>query len=75
MIRLRFNVKDDSKIKMDEIKKTKGVMGAQFSGSQFQVIIGNDVAKVFDEVEAQLGTLASNGDESNNSEKKISLIL
>lgn len=67
--RLRFNVNDDSKIKIDEIKKTKGVMGAQFSGSQFQVIIGNDVAKVFDEVEAQLGTLAGGGEESSNGEK------
>ncbi|MBK0038836.1 MULTISPECIES: beta-glucoside-specific PTS transporter subunit IIABC [unclassified Enterococcus] len=57
--RLRFNVNDDSKIKIDTIKKTRGVMGAQFSGDQFQIIIGNDVSNVFDEVENQLGTLSS----------------
>ncbi|MBO0439624.1 beta-glucoside-specific PTS transporter subunit IIABC [Candidatus Enterococcus ikei] len=56
--RLRFNVKDDSKIRIDAIKNTKGVMGAQFSGDQFQIIIGNDVSNVFDEVEEQLGTLS-----------------
>ncbi|MGX7263014.1 beta-glucoside-specific PTS transporter subunit IIABC [Enterococcus crotali] len=56
--RLRFNVKDDSKIRIDAIKNTKGVMGAQFSGDQFQIIIGNDVSNVFDEVEEQLGILS-----------------
>ncbi|MFR6671231.1 MAG: beta-glucoside-specific PTS transporter subunit IIABC [Enterococcus avium] len=56
--RLRFNLVDSNKVKIDDIKKVKGVMGAQFSGEQFQVIIGNDVSNVFEEVENQLGTLS-----------------
>lgn len=55
--RLRFNVVDSNKVKIDDIKKMNGIMGAQFSGSQFQVIIGNDVPKVFAEVETQIGVL------------------
>lgn len=70
--RLRFNVVDDSKIRIDDIKNTKGVMGAQFSGDQFQVIIGNDVSKVFDEVENQLGVLPNEANEGKG--KKGNLI-
>ncbi|TWW13735.1 PTS beta-glucoside transporter subunit IIA [Dellaglioa algida] len=53
--RLRFNVNEKDEVKVDEIKKIKGVMGAQFSGDQFQVIIGNSVEDVFEEVDKKLG--------------------
>ncbi len=56
--RLRFNVNETKTVKIDDIKKVKGVIGVQFSGEQFQVIIGNDVSNVFTEVEKQLGTLS-----------------
>ena len=48
--RLRFNVKDKGLIKMDAIKNLPGVMGAQWSGDQLQVIIGNDVEKVYQRI-------------------------
>lgn len=64
--RLRFKVIDDKEIRIDEIKQTKGVMGAQFSADQFQVIIGGNVATVFEEVENQLGKLSG----KNEKEKK-----
>lgn len=48
--RLRFQVRDRSLVKMDEIKAVKGVLGAQWSGEQFQVIIGNDVTDVYDTI-------------------------
>lgn len=48
--RLRFSLKDESIPNIDEIKNIKGVMGAQWSGGQFQVIIGQNVTKVFEEV-------------------------
>ena len=48
--RLRFNVKDMSLIETEEIKKIPGVLDAQVVGDQFQVIIGQDVAKVYDVV-------------------------
>lgn len=41
--RLRINAADKTLIQEDEIKKLKGVLGAQWSGEQFQVIIGQDV--------------------------------
>lgn len=48
--RLRFNVKDAKKVNIEEIRNLNGVMGAQFQGAQFQVIIGGEVANVFEEV-------------------------
>lgn len=48
MTRLRLNLKDQSIPKDDEVKKIKGVLGAQWSGGQYQVIIGQNVPKVYD---------------------------
>ena len=48
--RLRFNVKDRALVKEAEIKAVAGVLGAQWSGDQFQVIIGQDVADAYDAV-------------------------
>ena len=48
--RLRFNIGSKDKIKIDDIKELDGVMGAQFQSGQFQVIIGSDVADVYQEV-------------------------
>ncbi|MGX7025413.1 beta-glucoside-specific PTS transporter subunit IIABC [Vagococcus hydrophili] len=48
--RLRFNVKDRDKIKIDDIKQLDGVMGAQFQSGQFQIIIGSEVGNVYQEV-------------------------
>ena len=53
--RLRFNVADEKKVDVKKIRSLKGVLGAQFQSGQFQVIIGNNVAKVYDEVKAELG--------------------
>lgn len=49
MTRLRLNLKDQSAPKDEEVKKIKGVLGAQWSGGQYQVIIGQNVPKVYDE--------------------------
>ena len=45
--RLRFNVKDKGLVKKDEIEKLRGAVGTQWSGDQFQVIIGNDVESAY----------------------------
>lgn len=55
MTRLRINYKDQSKINVDTIKGIKGVLGAQFSGTQFQVIIGQHVSDVYPEFCAMAG--------------------
>ena len=50
MTRLRLTLKDQS-IPVDaEVKKIPGVLGVVRSGGQYQVIIGQNVPKVYDEV-------------------------
>lgn len=46
--RLRFNINDRSKVDVDAIKKIKGVVGAQWSGDQLQIIIGQSVADAYE---------------------------
>lgn len=50
MTRLRFTLKDMGVPNPNEIKRIDGVLGAQESGGQFQVIVGQNVPKVYDEV-------------------------
>ncbi|MFC0740135.1 PTS transporter subunit EIIC [Enterococcus faecalis] len=45
--RLRFNVKDKGLVKDKEIDSIPGVVGSQWSGDQFQVIIGQDVNRAY----------------------------
>lgn len=54
MTRLRFNLKDMSIPKDDEVKAIKGTMGVARSSGQYQVIVGTNV----DNVCAELCTLA-----------------
>ncbi|PEJ59596.1 PTS beta-glucoside transporter subunit EIIBCA [Bacillus sp. AFS002410] len=64
--RLRFNLNDESIAEKNKAKleAVNGVMGVNKSGTQFQVIIGNDVVKVFNEINkiANINTSNSNGD-------------
>ncbi|MFT8879362.1 MAG: beta-glucoside-specific PTS transporter subunit IIABC [Oenococcus sp.] len=46
--RLRFKLKDESKAKTEEIEKLNGVITVVRSAGQYQVVIGNSVAHVFD---------------------------
>lgn len=48
--RLRFDVKDKSLVKVAELGKIDGVLGAQWLGDQIQVVIGQDVEKVYSAV-------------------------
>lgn len=48
--RLRFNLKDESIVNIEEVKKINGVYGAVSKAGQFQVIIGNDVPSVYKEL-------------------------
>ena len=48
--RLRFNVKDKSKVQFDTIKKNKSILGVQWSGEQLQIIIGQEVGDVYDAI-------------------------
>lgn len=48
--RLRFTLADPAKADKDALKKTAGVMGVVASGPQCQVVIGNDVIEVYNEL-------------------------
>lgn len=50
MTRLRFNLNDNSKVDRKKLEKVAGVMGTNVSGDQFQIIIGNDVPKVYNAI-------------------------
>ena len=50
MTRLRYTLKDESIVDDEAVKKTKGVMGIMKKAGQYQIIIGNDVANVYAEL-------------------------
>lgn len=58
--RLRFNVKDKALVKTDEIDKLDKVIGSQWSGEQFQIIIGQGVETAFSEIIKTTGLSANN---------------
>lgn len=70
--RLRFNVHDKEKVNIEAIKVIQGVLGAQFSGDQFQVIIGNKVTDVFAEVEPLVGSGSGDGERKGKKKGIIS---
>ena len=48
--RLRFKLKDESKANKEVLESTDGVIKVMQSGGQYQVVIGNNVADVYDAV-------------------------
>ena len=48
--RLRFKLKDESKANTEALKATDGVLTVMQAGGQYQVVIGPDVANVYDAV-------------------------
>ena len=53
--RLRFVLKDESKVDLDAVKGTDGVLDCIISSGQYQVVIGTGVATVYQETIAELG--------------------
>lgn len=68
MTRLRFNLKDASIPKEDEIKNIPGVAGVMVAGGQYQVVIGQNVPKVYAEV-CTLGGFATQAAIDENLDK------
>lgn len=48
--RLRFNVKDKSKVNVTKIEGMSGVVGTQWQNTQLQIIIGQAVGDVYDAI-------------------------
>ncbi|MCM3213200.1 beta-glucoside-specific PTS transporter subunit IIABC [Niallia taxi] len=65
--RLRFSLNDNSKANVDQLKKIPGVMAVKMN-AQCQVVIGNEVVEVYDEVKKLLVT--NEGATNANSQHK-----
>lgn len=66
--RLRFILKDESKIDSDRVKKIPGVITVVQAGGQYQVVIGNHVKDAFDFV-MELVTIDASQTEANPANK------
>ena len=60
MTRLRFVLKDEAHVDDKKVKAISGVVGVMRKGGQYQVIIGNEVAKCYKEV-TKLGNFGDGG--------------
>lgn len=73
--RLRFNLKDKGLVNIDEIEKCEGVIGAKWFGEQLQIIIGQNVRDVYNEICNKYGFTKEKSIEENldsNLKKKFS---
>lgn len=71
MTRLRLNLKDTSVPKKDEVTSIPGVLAVVESGGQYQVVIGQNVAKVYPEFAKLAGvTLEKQVDENLDKPKE-----
>ncbi|WP_342423736.1 beta-glucoside-specific PTS transporter subunit IIABC [Paenibacillus sp. FSL E2-0178] len=66
MTRLRFNLNDNNRADKAALQKTDGVMGVMINGGQFQVIIGNDVPVVYNEL---IGNMSGSTEKKATGEK------
>ena len=53
--RLRFNVRDKALVRDSEISNIKGVLGCQWAGEQYQIIIGQSVGDAYDLIAKETG--------------------
>lgn len=67
--RLRFTIVNAGKVDKEGLKATAGVMGVIANGNQCQVVIGNDVIEVYDEVR-KLGTFSGGNVQPQEGGKK-----
>ena len=69
--RLRINAKDQSKINKEAIENIDGVIGINEVGDQLQVIIGQDVDKVFKEINFNDQVMVESVQESRSFSLKV----
>ncbi|HEV7950372.1 MAG TPA: PTS transporter subunit EIIC, partial [Glaciihabitans sp.] len=74
--RLRFVVKDDSKINKAAVKSAPGVIATAEAGGQYQVVIGNEVPEVFAEIGkiSKLGGSSTDGPRTKSDAPKGNLL-
>lgn len=69
--RLRFTLKDEDKANDEVLKAMDGIVTVMKSGGQYQVVIGNHVAEVYDDVCAVLGIKEGDGSDPELKKGKI----
>lgn len=73
--RLRFQLKDTDKVDEEALKNNPGILTAVESGGQYQVVIGNHVAKVYQEImdhyNIQSGAGKNSGSDANDIKKSV----
>lgn len=62
MSRLRFVLKDESKADDTAVERIKGVKGLMKQGGQYQIIIGGEVANVFNALPTNIKSSSSNNE-------------
>lgn len=67
--RLRFALKDESAVALEELNATEGIAKTLSKGGVFQVVVGMHVKDVFDEVERELGDLSTNAKDDDGAAK------
>lgn len=68
--RLRFTLKDDDAVDQEKIQSIPGVLGFAQTGGQSQVVIGNNVAEVYNIVKGILGSASQTAGNSSDKNKK-----
>ena len=72
--RLRFELRDMSKVDVNKIKNLPGVISVVNKGGQFQVIIGNEVQSAYRAILNKLGNKTSSNKESDTKKEKQGLV-
>lgn len=68
--RIRFVLKDESRVDRKAIENLEGVMGIRDQGGQFQIVVGSKVNKIYRE----LSGIAPGADRGHGNEKKKSIV-
>lgn len=69
--RLRFQLNDESEINDEVVKNIEGVVTVMRSAGQYQVVIGQHVPEVYEEVKGVLGTSSTDNSNQNKPTKKM----
>lgn len=69
MTRLRFVLKDEGEVNDADVKAIDGVMGIMKKAGQYQIIIGNDVAKCYQEL-LKIGSFKDSSDKNVGNKPK-----
>ena len=73
--RLRFRLKDEGKAQDDALKALSGVVTVVKNAGQYQVVIGNAVGDVYDEIVASQGIEGAGGAAADDDEAKKDMSL